>query len=113
MIVLVLTACPLRLRGFLTRWLLEVSSGVYVGRLNPRLRDAVWDRVKQEVSTGRALMVFSTTDSEQGFGFRTHRHDWAITDHDGLMLVTRPAATARSPSRTGWSKASRNRKFRR
>ena len=33
MIVLILSAAPASLRGSMTRWLLEVSSGVFVGHL--------------------------------------------------------------------------------
>ena len=32
MVVIVLTACPAGLRGHLTRWLLEISPGVFVGK---------------------------------------------------------------------------------
>ena len=35
MIVVILSNCPPALRGDLTRWLLEISSGVYVGRSVP------------------------------------------------------------------------------
>ena len=31
MTVIVVTACPAGLRGHLTRWLLEISPGVFVG----------------------------------------------------------------------------------
>ncbi|MCQ8210670.1 type I-E CRISPR-associated endoribonuclease Cas2e, partial [Cutibacterium acnes subsp. acnes] len=44
MTVLVLTACPAGLRGHLTRWLLEISPGVFVGHVPTRVRDALWDR---------------------------------------------------------------------
>ncbi|AEE44662.1 type I-E CRISPR-associated endoribonuclease Cas2e [Cellulomonas fimi] len=44
MIVLVLTACPAGLRGHLTRWLLEVSAGVFVGHTSTRVRDELWNR---------------------------------------------------------------------
>ena len=40
MTVLVLTACPAGLRGHLTRWLLEISPGVFVGHVPARVRDA-------------------------------------------------------------------------
>jgi CRISPR-associated protein Cas2 len=37
MIVLVVTACPVCLRGHLTRWLLEISPGVFVGKVTTRV----------------------------------------------------------------------------
>ena len=38
MVVVVLTACPVGLRGDLTRWLLEIASGVFVGHVTARVR---------------------------------------------------------------------------
>ena len=38
MIVVTVTDCPPRLRGDLSKWLLEINTGVYVGQLNPRVR---------------------------------------------------------------------------
>lgn len=39
MVVIVLTACPVGLRGDLTRWLLEISPGVFVGHLDACVRE--------------------------------------------------------------------------
>ena len=32
MVVVTLTDCPPKLRGDLTKWLMEINTGVYVGR---------------------------------------------------------------------------------
>ena len=45
MIVLILSAAPASLRGSMTRWLLEVSPGVFVGHLSARVRDELRRRV--------------------------------------------------------------------
>lgn len=42
MVVIVLSACPAGLRGHLTRWLLEISAGVFVGHVSTRVRDLMW-----------------------------------------------------------------------
>lgn len=112
MVVLVLTACPVGLRGFLTRWLLEISAGVFVGRVSARVREDLWDRVTEMAKDGRAIMVFQT-NSEQGLDFRVHRHDWTPVDVDGLRLMLRPAQPQDEPIgglRRGWSRASQIRR---
>ena len=48
MVVLSLTACPEGLRGNLSRWLFEISPGVFVGNISARVRDAIWERVLGE-----------------------------------------------------------------
>lgn len=107
MVVVILTACPAGLRGHLTRWLLEISAGVFVGKINPRVRDELWDRVLDMVKDGRAIMVYSKR-GEQGLSFRVHRHDWEPCDFDGLTLIRRPELPdGQQTMRPGWSVASR------
>ncbi|MGV9249298.1 type I-E CRISPR-associated endoribonuclease Cas2e [Streptomyces sp. NPDC003710] len=112
---IVLTNCPAGLGGFLTRWLLEISPGVFIGNPSARVRDALWHEVCQYSGQGRALLAH-TTNNEQGFTFRTHEHAWHPVDHEGLTVIRRPndRASAASPTaspRPGWSKAAKRRRF--
>lgn len=124
MVVLVLSACPPGLRGFLTRWMLEISAGVFVGQVSKRVRERMWVRTVEMVRTGRAIMVFSARN-EQRLSFLVHGHHWEPVDVDGITLMLRPHAdrgagdsesddaprtVAGTPPRSGWSKASRHRK---
>lgn len=117
MIVLVLSACPVGLRGHLTRWLLEIAPGVFVGHLPARVRDLLWETTVELVGTGRAILVHSTT-GEQRLAFRVHNHAWQPVSYDGVQLMQRPKddsgdeqAGAVRP-RAGWSAASRRRRRR-
>ncbi|MGA5120909.1 type I-E CRISPR-associated endoribonuclease Cas2e [Streptomyces pseudogriseolus] len=117
MTVIVLTNCPAGLRGFLTRWLLEISAGVFVGNPSARIRDVLWEEVQQYAGQGRALLAH-TTNNEQGFTFRTHDHAWHPADHEGVTLIRRPDANAPSRATTtvqsppsGWSRAAKRRRF--
>jgi CRISPR-associated protein Cas2 len=93
MIVLTLTNCPPSIRGELTRWLLEIDTGVYVGRVSARVREQIWHRVQKHVLNGRAIMVFHSGKGEQGLDFRTHNSEWEPIDFDGLKLMLRPSST--------------------
>lgn len=118
MTVIILTNCPSGLRGFLTRWLLEISPGVFLGSPSARVRKALWTEVRQFAGQGRALIAYQT-NSEQGYAFETHDHAWHPTDHEGLTLIHRPNRRAPRPQnnktpeapRSGWSKASKRRRF--
>lgn len=114
MVVLVLTACPAGLRGYLTRWLLEISPGVFVGYVTARVRELLWAQVVELAKDGRALLVYSVR-SEQRLAFRVHRHDWLPTDFDGIELMMRPTEPTQTAGgmRHGWSKASRYRRSQR
>ena len=78
-----MTDCPPRLRGNLSKWLCEINTGVYVGQLSSRVRDALWDRVCKNLQTGRATMVY-TTNGEQKMDFRVHNTSWTPVDFDGI-----------------------------
>jgi len=111
--VLVLTACPVGLRGHLTRWLLEISPGVFVGQVSVRVRDLMWLRVLELCKDGKAILVYSA-DTEQSLAYRVHRHDWEPVDLDGIWLMLRPAMPTFMPEvRKGWSRASQARRARR
>ncbi|PQZ94890.1 type I-E CRISPR-associated endoribonuclease Cas2 [Arthrobacter sp. MYb227] len=89
MTVLVLSSCPVGLRGFLTRWFLEISAGVFVGVVSARIRDEIWAEVKLLCKDGRAILIF-TARNEQRMKFRVHRHHWQVKDFDGISLMARP-----------------------
>ncbi len=112
MIVVHMTDCPLSLRGDLTRWLLEISSGVFVGQVSARVRDALWQRVQSNCRNGRATLVYSS-DGEQRLNFRVHGEVWEPIDFDGIKLMLRPSASrlmAKASPTQGFSDAAKRRK---
>lgn len=130
--VLILTACPPGLRGYITRWLLEASPGVFVGRLSARVRENLWDLVVAERKQGKALLIYST-NNEQGYAVRSAGHKWNPVELEGMTLLQHPEriqpdsqageGNARKPGAWqgkyngnegyGWSIAARRRKMRR
>lgn len=87
-VVVVVRNCPQKLRGDLTKWLLEIDGGVFVGNLSARVRDAVWDRVCDNVKNGSAAMAFGS-GNEQKLDFRIHNTVWTPVDYDGIKLIKR------------------------
>lgn len=112
MIVLVLTACPEGLRGHLTKWLMEVSAGVYVGHVSKRVREELWLRVMSMLGGGRALLIY-TTSGEQRMALKTFGHHWEPVDYEGITLMRRPDDDHGDPEAAapGWSAAARRRKY--
>ena len=97
MIVITLTDCPPKVRGDLSKWLLEISTGVYVGNLSARVRDELWGRVCEHVKEGRATMVYSS-NGEQKLDFAIHNTSWLPVDYDGIKLVRKPGSKKREQS---------------
>jgi CRISPR-associated protein Cas2 len=88
-----LTDCPPGLRGHLTKWLLEIHSGVFVGQVNARIRESLWSRIEEMCKNGNVVMVYSA-NNEQKMDFRVLGSTWEPIDFDGIKLMLRP-----SPSR--------------
>lgn len=86
MIVVNVTNAPPKLRGFLTKYLWEIDAGVYVGKANSRIREALWKRIIENCDQGKATMVFPS-DNEQGFDFYTTGSAWSTVDVEGLKLI--------------------------
>lgn len=88
-VVVVLTVCPPKLHGDMTKWFVEVNTGVYIGNLSAKVRDELWERIIANVADGHATMMF-TTVGEQHMDFRVHNAYWEVTDFDGIKLMRHP-----------------------
>lgn len=88
MVVMTLELVPPRLRGSLTRWMTEIATGVYVGRVNSLVRNLLWDAILDELgNTGRVVMVYRT-NNEQGYSIRMEGDSKRkLVELDGLQLV--------------------------
>lgn len=114
MIVITLSDCPPKVRGDLSKWLIEINTGVYVGQVSARVREELWKRICENLHAGRATMVFHAM-GEQHMDFRVHNTTWEPVDFDGLKLMRRPLPSARKQSQTmvlekGFSKAAKMQK---
>ena len=105
MVVMALTDCPPSLRGELTRWLLEIRPHVYVGSVNARVRDQLWQKACDNIHDGSVLQIWNTSN-EQGYTMRSHNEPlYRVRDFEGVLLVERPreAAVQDSSTRAGRS----------
>lgn len=94
MIVIIVERATPGLRGQLTRWMLEVRGGVFVGTLSGRVRDKLWELVKARNPAGGSLMV-ARASNEQGFVVESHGDtSRQVLDMEGLWLVRKPNAPA-------------------
>ncbi len=88
MVVYVLENAPQRLRGVLSRYCLEVRAGLFVARLDARMRELLWEKVETlSREKTRGVMVWRES-SAQGFAFRTIGDDRRVPIIvDGIWLI--------------------------
>lgn len=87
MTVIVVTRVGLSLRGELSKWMQQVGTGVFVGRLSAPVRDRIWGLACSRSGGGNVVMV-ETTDGEQGYSVRFWGvPDYIAEDYEGLVLI--------------------------
>lgn len=90
MIVMILEKVPIRIRGELSRWLIEPHSGVFVGHVNAMVRERLWEKCSKSRGAGGVVQLWST-NTEQHFKMRmvgdTARR---IVELEGLQLIQIP-----------------------
>ena len=87
MTVIVLEKVPASVRGELTRWMLELRTGVFVGSVSATVRDALWGMVSVKLKGGGGLLIHNAAN-EQGFAIRyCGLTSKSIKSFEGLSLV--------------------------
>lgn len=87
MTVFILETAPEKLRGELTRWMLEAKPGVFIGSVSGLVREKLWAKVCREIPVISALLIYSAS-CEQGFRIEMngdpHRR---VINMEGLQLI--------------------------
>lgn len=110
--VITLKKTPAFLRGDLTKWMQEISTGVYVGNFNSKVREKLWQRVIENVKEGEATICYAYRN-EIGYEFKTNSKEISIADFDGIPLVMvdqKENIREANEGQLGYSKASKLRK---
>lgn len=90
MTILILERVTPSLRGELSKWLIEVQAGVFVGKINVMIQESLWDRSVTRAESGTVTMIWRK-NNEQGFDLRTSQpKDYLPVDIEGVWLTLRP-----------------------
>ncbi len=92
MIILILIAAPPGLRGHVTRWLVEVAAGIFVGRLTRPAQDKLWKTVTSRIGAGQATIIRPAANEQRWASDTTGVDRWATVDLDGVVLLRRPTS---------------------
>ncbi|KMY23349.1 CRISPR-associated protein Cas2 [Actinobaculum suis] len=90
--VIQLSAVPEHVHGYVSRFLSEVSSGLYVGVISRNVKEQLWERLSAVTGEGSAVLIYNDSSREQGFGIEmSGRQACKTLDFDGLTLfASRP-----------------------
>ncbi|MBS6720385.1 MAG: type I-E CRISPR-associated endoribonuclease Cas2 [Peptoniphilus harei] len=110
--VITLSKVPNSLRGDLSKWLQEVATGVYVGNLNTKVREKLWERVKENLKDGEATISYYHRN-EIGYNFETINGKREVIYSDGLplVLIKKEEKEKETTLKEGFSKAAQFKKI--
>jgi len=92
MVIMVLEKVSPSLRGELTRWLVEIKTGVYIGDVNAMVRDRLWLKCTSRRGAGSIFQAWST-NNEQGFTMRIEgENNRSVVDWEGVQLIRETVA---------------------
>lgn len=111
MTVITMQSSVLSLRGDLTKWMQEIATGVFIGNFNSKIREQLWERVKQNIGRGQATLSYYSRD-ELGYTFKTYQTERSVVDYDGIQLVKFPSSSVEKGNLLqGFSNASKFQKI--
>lgn len=84
---------PALVRGRLSRFLVEVESGTYIGDLSNRVRKNLWDDIVKDAGMIGSLWMVYPSPIVQKLEILSLNTDWELVNMDGVMLVERPLKT--------------------
>lgn len=86
------------LRGELTKWMLQLKPGVFLGTLSTLVGEKLWIKIQKKIGEGRAFWV-KATNNEQRFELKTCGNvKWKVSNFDGLQLITYPIKKSQKKS---------------
>lgn len=87
MVIMILEKVPASVRGDLSRWLIKVRTGVYVGHISAMVRDKLWEKCVEKRRAGSVFQAWNT-NNEQHFAMRLEGDsNREIIDWEGIQLV--------------------------
>src|ERR1700722_10005151 len=88
------------LKVALSRWLMEVRPGTFLGNQSQRVRDGLWKRVTNRPPLGYSLQVWSAP-GPQGFEYRQYgTSQRQLVDFEGLALVVVTPRTRKNKNKS-------------
>ena len=71
MVIYSLTSAPQRIRGLISRYCIEIRSGLFIGRLDKRMRLKLWAAIEEAAKPNTTAVMAWSRPSDQGYEFKS------------------------------------------
>lgn len=90
MTVLILDVAPENIRGEITKWLLEVKVGVFIGKISKPIRDRLWKKVQDSHNDIKGGLLIYSFKNQQGFRIEMFGDpNRKLRNFNGVQLIGR------------------------
>ena len=91
MTIIILEKVSTSLKGELSKWLIEIATGVFIGKTSALVREKLWEKCIEKCDEGRVTMAWRT-NNEQGFDFKNYNERRKVPiDIEGVKLILKPS----------------------
>ena len=106
MLVMILEKAPTSLRGALSRWLIQLRPGMFLGNPSRRVRDELWMKACKKLARKAACCRSGAPATNKASTIGNYgKTDQLLLDYEGLTLVTKLRRTdAKAQSQIGAAK---------
>lgn len=78
----------MNIRGLMKLWLIEPKPGVFVGQITPKVRDFLWNELRNNQSKFNGALLIYSSNNEQGYDIQLMgKLKRTVVDNDGLKLI--------------------------
>lgn len=89
MVIFLLEHVPAKVRGELSRWMIEPRACMFVGSISAMVREKLWEHLIKDYPDCGAMLLYSA-QTEQGFAIRTNGDTTRrVVDMEGVALIQR------------------------
>lgn len=81
--------CPAHLYGYLTRFMLEIDSNLFVAKMSNRVAEHLWERISNSEDKEVSFIMIKSSNKEQGYDLQIHGGEKIIIEMDGFYSIGR------------------------
>ena len=81
--------CPDHLHGYLSRFMSEIDTNLFVAKMSARVAENLWERISRTEDLEVSFVMIMTSNNEQGFELKVHGGQSHLIELDGFQSISR------------------------
>ena len=86
-VILIVDSMKPSLRGELSRWMIEIKAGVFIGTISALVRDKIWEKVCSSTEMEGAVLIHPSKTEQKFFILMHGNPTRQVIDMEGISLI--------------------------